>query len=163
MSQSVTGFMWTNGRFVLKKICGYQISGFVWTRPKVPSKRIRINFAIFNSRHILFARIYLRIPFTRRHWIRPPKPHVFETTLHGVFFWGDSKELRTRVDYHDWNRVCFILFTQVCTFSPPGFVFPEGSNQLFKIDNSFQFDWLYRVMLTAKKSEDLFPDTVSLL
>lgn len=70
-------------RFVLKKICGYQIFGFVWTRPKVTSKRIRINFV---KLHILFARIYL--PFTRKHWIRPPKPHVFETTLHSAFFFG---------------------------------------------------------------------------
>ena len=41
--------------------------------------------------------------------------------------------------------------------------YPEESNQLYKIENSFQFDWLDRVMLTAKKSENLFPDTVSLL
>lgn len=115
-------------RFVLKKICGYQIFGFVWTRPKVTSKRIRINFV---KLHILFARIYL--PFTRKHWIRPPKPHVFETTLHSAFFL-DSKDLRSRVDYHDWNRVCFILFTQVYTFSqppppPPGFVWTGSESE----------------------------------
>ena len=41
--------------------------------------------------------------------------------------------------------------------------YPEESNQLYKIDNSFQFDGLDRVMLTAKRSENLFPDAVSLL
>ena len=81
MSQSVTGFMWTKGRFVLKKICRYQIFGFFWT--KVPAKRIWINLV---KLHILVARIYL--PFTRKHRIRPPKPHVFETTLHSVSFFG---------------------------------------------------------------------------
>lgn len=41
--------------------------------------------------------------------------------------------------------------------------YPEESNQLYTIDNSFQFDWLDRVMLTAKRSENLFPDAISLL
>lgn len=72
---------WFHGRFVLKKICRYQIFGFFWT--KVPAKRIWINLV---KLHILVARIYL--PFTRKHRIRPPKPHVFETTLHSVSFFG---------------------------------------------------------------------------
>lgn len=66
-----------------KKICGYQILGFFWTRLKVPVKRIWINLV---KLHILVARIYL--PFTRKHRVRPPKPHVFETTLHSVSFFG---------------------------------------------------------------------------
>ena len=41
--------------------------------------------------------------------------------------------------------------------------YPEESNQLYTIDNSFQFDWLDRVMLTAKRSVNLFPDAISLL
>ena len=41
--------------------------------------------------------------------------------------------------------------------------YPEESNQLYTIDNSFQFGWLDRVMLTAKRSENLFPDAISLL
>ena len=45
--------------------------------------------------------------------------HTFLKALSTVFLFLDSKDLRSRVDYHDWNRVCFILFTQVYTFSQP--------------------------------------------
>ena len=167
MSQSVTGFMWTKRRFVLKKICGYQILGFFWTRLKVPAKRIWINLV---KLHILVARIYL--PFTRKHRIRPPKPHVFETTLHSVSFFGFegfAKSCRL-----SWLKpgLFYFIHSDSCgrglkaKQTPRNVVviqYPEESNQLYTIDNSFQFGWLDRVMLTAKRSENLFPDAISLL
>ena len=134
------------------------------------------------SLHILVARIYLPVHTKASN----PPTHTFLKALSTVFLFLDSKDLRSRVDYHDWNRVCFILFTQVYNFSQPPpplhpdsfgqglkakqtprnvvvIQYPEESNQLYTIDNSFQFDWLDRVMLTAKRSENLFPDAISLL
>ena len=181
MSQSVTGFMWTKRRFVLKKICGYQILGFFWTRLKVPAKRIWINLV---KLHILVARIYL--PFTRKHRIRPPKPHVFETTLHSVSFFGFEGFAKScRLSWLKPGLFYFIHSSIHFQPTPPlplhpdscgrglkakqtprnvvVIQYPEESNQLYTTDNSFQFDWLDRVMLTPKRSENLFPDAISLL
>lgn len=130
MSQSVTGVMWTKRRFVLKKICGYQILGFFWTRLKVPAKRIWINLV---KLHILVARIYL--PFTRKHRIRPPKPHVFETTLHSVSFFGFegfAKSCRL-----SWLKPGLFYFIHSSihfqptppTPSPPGFVWTRSESE----------------------------------
>lgn len=62
--------------------------------------------------------------------------HTFLKPLSTVFLFLDWKDLRSRVDYHDWNRVCFILFTQVYTFSqppptpsPPGFVWTGSESE----------------------------------
>lgn len=164
MSQSVTAFMWTKGRFVLKK-----------------------NMRLPNIRSTFWLHEFT---FPSHESIESADPnHTFLKALSTVFLFLDSKDLRSRVDYHDWNRVCFILFTQVYTFSQPPppphplhpdscgqglkakqtprnvvvIQYPEESNQLYTIDNSFQFDWLDRVMLTAKRSENLFPDAISLL
>lgn len=161
MSQSVTAFMWTKGRFVLKK-----------------------NMRLPNIRSTFWLHEFT---FRSHESIESADPnHTFLKALSTVFLFLDSKDLRSRVDYHDWNRVCFfysLKYTLSANPPPPlhpdscgqglkakqtprnvvVIQYPEESNQLYTIDNSFQFDWLDRVMLTAKRSENLFPDAISLL
>lgn len=113
------------------KICAYQLFGFASTWPKAPSKRIRINFV---KLHILFARIYLRSHESNES---AHLNHTFLKPLSTMVFFFGFERFATRLDYHDWNRICFILFTQVYTFSPPpppGFVWtgPESETNIKK-------------------------------
>ena len=159
MSQSVTAFMWTKGRFVLKK-----------------------NMRLPNIRSTFWLHEFT---FRSHESIESADPHVFESTLHSVSFFGFEGFAKScRLSWLKPGLFYFIHSSIHFQPTPPPLhpdscgqglkakqtprnvvviQYPEESNRLYTIDNSFQFDWLDRVMLTAKRSENLFPDAISLL